>query len=71
MLCWRKFGFYLPFFISHFLVLYFSVVYILTYILMLIRNQQETRAYLLLAWFLWIFLWLEVSLAQAVRTNPG
>ena len=71
MVCWRKFGFYLPFFISHLLVIYFALIYIFTYIAMLITTNQTTRGYVLLGVFLWIFLWLEIALAQAVRTNPG
>ncbi len=71
MVCWRKFGFYLPFAITHFLVAYFGVIYVVTYLIPLIQSVDRTRGYVTLGVFAWLLLWLEVSLFQAVRTNPG
>lgn len=64
MICWRKCGFYLPFAITHTLVLYFLTLYICTYLMPLLASTStRLQGALLLSALIWLVFWLEVSLA--------
>ena len=80
-ICVNKCGFYLPFVITHSLILYLFFMYIFTYLRHLIGQTKfwssvpsdgdKTRGIVLAVLLGWLVLWLEVSLHRAVFTHPG